>query len=658
MKRVGVFVCWCGRNIAETVDIEALCRQLGRDAPVAWVEDYKYMCSEPGQQLMKKAIAEQHLDAVVVAACSPNMHEVTFRLAAEAAGLNPYRLEIANIREQCSWVHRDRDQATAKALDIVRSMVEKVARDEELQPLRVPVTKRALVIGAGISGMQAALEIADAGHEVLLVERQTYIGGHMAQLSETFPTLDCASCILTPRTAEVARHPRIKLMVASEVIEVGGYVGNFVVRIRQNPTYVDWSTCTGCMECVEKCPRQVPSRFERGLGTRKAISVAFPQAVPYRPSIDAEACLYFTKGRCGICQKTCPVGAVDYEQKPVIHEEKVGAIVVATGYELFPKARIGEYGYGKYPDVIDGLEFERLNSASGPTSGRIQRPSDGKVPKEVVFIQCVGSRDQEKGVPYCSKICCMYTAKHAMLYKHKVPDGQAYVFYMDVRAGGKGYEEFIQRAVEEDGVLYLRGRVSRIFPEGSKLMVWGVDTISGEKVEIAADLVVLAMAMVPSPTARDLARVLKVSIDEHGFFSEAHPKLRPVESLSRGIYLTGCAQAPKDIPEAVAQAGSAASKVLALFSSDELLHPPTVVRVDPEICSGCGLCVKSCPYEARQIDPVSKVARVREVLCQGCGACAAACPNGATQHINFTKEQLMSMIDTFTGPPDGAGRER
>jgi len=642
MKRVGVFVCWCGLNIGGVVDVPRVVEKIAAYPGVVAAREYRYMCSDPGQALLAQTIKEYQLDAVVVAACSPAMHESTFRRAAEEAGVNPYRVEIANIREQCSWVHDDEPEAaTSKALSIIQSMVEKARGDDALKPIEFGVEKKALVIGGGISGMQAALEIANAGYPVILVEKEPCIGGRMAQL------LDCASCILTPRTVEVGRHPDIQLLAYSQVESVEGNVGNFTVKIRRKAAYVDWDKCTGCGECTTKCPVKVPAEFERGLGERRAIYVTFPQAVPYRPVIDADNCWKLTRDKCGVCARICPVGAVDYEMKDQIIEEQVGAIVLATGYSTLPKEELAEYGYGKIPDVIDGLQFERLNSASGPTAGEVRRPSDGKIPKEVVFIQCAGSRDQEKHKPYCSKICCMYTAKHARLFKHKVHDGQAYIFYMDIRAGGKGYEEFVQRAVEDDGALYLRGRVSRVFQDGDKVMVWGVDTLSGKRVEIAADLVVLATAIVPRPEAKELAQALKVGTDEHGFMSEVHPKLRPVESITQGIFLTGACQAPKDIPDSVSQAGAAASKVLSLFARDQLEHDPTVVRVDEDLCAGCGVCVQACPYDARVLHETSGVAEVLQVLCQGCGACATACPNGATQLINTTKGQVINMIDSL-----------
>ena len=426
--------------------------------------------------------------------------------------------------------------------------------------------RKALVIGAGIAGIQAALDIAGSGYPVIMVEKLPSIGGRMAQLSETFPTLDCSQCILTPRTVEVGHHENIRLLTYSEVESVSGEIGDFHARIRRRAAYVNWEICTGCGLCQEKCPRRVVSDFERGVGRRKAIYTLSPQAVPNKPVIDRESCLFFTEGKCRVCEKFCPIGAIDFEQEDEIIEERVGAIVVATGCDLYPLEKLGEYGAGEVPDVIDGLAFERLLSASGPTVGQIKRPSDGREPKEVVFVQCAGSRDPESHMPYCSKICCMYTAKHALLYKHRVHDGQAYVFYIDIRSAGKRYEEFVQRAMEEERVLYLRGKVSKIFREGDKVMVWGVDTLSGEVVEIAADLVVLAPALLPKPESRALARILGIEVDEHGFFTEADGNLHPLETKRPGIFLAGASSGPKDIPEAVSQGSGAAAKVLSLFA--------------------------------------------------------------------------------------------
>ncbi|MFC1683511.1 4Fe-4S binding protein, partial [Candidatus Zixiibacteriota bacterium] len=614
MKRIGVFVCHCGINIASTVDVKKVADDLRHYPGVAYAKDYQYMCSDPGQKLVQEAIKKEKLDGIIVAACSPTLHELTFRRASETSGLNPYQCEIANIREQCSWVHKDRPAATEKAIRIIKSLVEKVRYDESLEPLSVPVTKRALVIGGGVAGIQAALDIAQSGHEVVMVERQSSIGGHMAQLSETFPTLDCSQCILTPKMVEVGQHPKIKLMTYSEVEDISGYVGSFKVKIRKKASYVDWDKCTGCGICTEKCPKKVPADFNRSLGDRPAIYTLFPQAVPNYPVIDSQNCIYFTKGRCRICEKSCDLGAIDYEQKDEIIEEEVGAIVVATGFDTLPVEQMGEYGYAKIPDVIDGLAFERLLSASGPTAGEVKRPSDGKVPKEVVFVQCAGSRDPEKYCPYCSKICCMYTAKHALLYKHRVHDGQPYVFYIDVRTGGKSYEEFYHRVSEEEGVVYIRGKVAKVFQDGDDLVVWGVDTLTGKKVEIKADLVVLATAMIPTQDSQKLFNILKLAVDQNGFLSEAHPKLRPVESITSGFFLAGAAQGPRDIPETVAQAGGAASKVIALFSHDQIQQEPIVAVVDEDLCSGCKVCISACPYDARQFDEEEGIVRVNELL--------------------------------------------
>lgn len=645
MKRIGVFICGCGKNIAGTVDIDWLVEKSQEKKEVVYAENYQYLCSEPGQKIIYDAILDKELEGVVIAACSPNMHQETFRGLVNTAGMNPYQCEIANIREQCSWVHPAGELATGKALDIISSQVAKVRRDKDLQEIKASLTKKALVIGAGISGIQTALEIAESGHEVILLERNSYLGGHMAQLSETFPTLDCSQCIMTPKTAEISRHPKIRLLMNSELEEISGYVGNFTVKVKEKATYVDWDKCTGCGDCQEKCPTEVKSDFERGLAKEKAISVPFPQAVPNKPTIKAAACRYLQEEKCGICQQICPTEAIDFQDQDEIIELEVGAVVAATGYDLLGQDKLSEYGYGEVPDVIDGLQFERLLSASGPTGGEVRRPSDGKVPEEVVFIQCVGSRDEEKGYPYCSRICCMYTAKHAKLYQHQVEDGQAYVFYMDIRAGGKGYEEFIQEGIQQEGTRYFRGRVSRLFREREQVKVLGVDTLSDEQIEIDADLVVLACAIVPNSGVKELAQKLKIGTDEHGFLNEAHPKLKPVESLTRGIYLAGAAQAPKDIPDTVSQAGFAASKVKSLFSGDELAHSPTVVYVEEDLCTGCGQCVEACVYEAREISSRQKVAKVQEVLCEGCGACVAACPNGATRQHNLEPGQFMDMID-------------
>ncbi|HWQ55659.1 MAG TPA: CoB--CoM heterodisulfide reductase iron-sulfur subunit A family protein [Bryobacteraceae bacterium] len=664
MSRIGVFICWCGENIARTVDCAKVAEEAAKIPGVRCAVDYKYMCSDPGQALVRDKIAAERLDAVVVASCSPHMHLRTFRKAAARAGVNPYRVEMANIREHCSWVHQDRGEATAKAIDLVRMMVAKVRHNKPLDAIRVPVTRRALVIGGGVAGIQAALDIADAGYEVVMVEREPSIGGKMAGLSETFPTLDCSQCILTPRMVDVGQHPRIKLYSYSEVEALDGFVGNFTVKIRQKARYVDISKCTGCGECWNVCPlKKNPSEFDYGMGFRRAIYVPFPQAVPARPVIDKNVCAKLIRNGCGLCEKKCQAGAINFKDEDRIVEEKIGAVVVATGYKLYDIGKngngkvhgYGEYGYGRYKDVIDSLQFERLVSASGPTNGVLKRPSDGAVPKHVVFISCVGSRDNAKGLPYCSKICCMYTAKHTMLYKHKVHEGQAHVFYMDIRAGGKGYEEFVRRAIEQDGAKYYRGRVSKITEENGKLIVRGADTLAGFPVTIEADMVVLAAAMMPADGVEELAQKLNVGYDQYGFLLESHPKLRPVETNAAGIFLCGACQGPKDIPESVAQASAAAGKVAITFAATELTREPEIARINEQTCAACFTCVRTCPYHAidraeirnRRGELVKRTARVNPGLCMGCGTCLAVCPSKSADLDGFTEQQIYSMIESL-----------
>ncbi|MSN27458.1 MAG: 4Fe-4S dicluster domain-containing protein [Geobacter sp.] len=665
MSRIGVFICHCGENISRTVDVERVAAQVAKLPGVAFSTDYKYMCSDPGQNLLKKTIQEQKLSHIVVAACSPRMHEKTFRKAVEAAGLNPFLCEMANIREHCSWVHEDKQEATLKAIEIVGMMVERVKKNRVLPTITVPVTKRALIIGGGIAGIQAALDIADCGHEVILVEREPSIGGHMAQLSETFPTLDCSQCIMTPKMVDVINHPKIKLYSYSEIELVEGYIGNFQVTIRRKARSVIEDKCTGCGVCMEKCPvKKIPNKFDCNLGMRPAIYVPFPQAVPNTPVIDRENCIKFKTGKCGLCQKVCGPGAVDYEQEDTLIVEAVGAIVVATGFDLYnitekpkgsPIKGYGEFGHGKIPDVIDGMTFERLASASGPTGGKILRPSDGKEPKQIVFIQCIGSRAREKGISYCSKVCCMYTAKHTMLYHHKVHDGQAYVFFMDARTPGKSYDEFWRRSIEEEEAVYIRGMVSRLYQKGDKIVVMGSDIAVGVQVEIEADMVVLATAVQPQKGAELLAQKLGISYDKYNFYSEAHAKLRPVECATAGIYLAGACQGPKDIPETVSQASAAAAKVMTLLSKDKLEREPIVARVKESTCVGCFACKKVCAYGAveekeirdRQGNLIKVVAYVNPGVCGGCGTCQATCPSKSVELDGYTDEQIVAMIEAL-----------
>jgi len=648
--RVGVFICHCGNNIAGTVDVARVAAETRMLPGVVYATDYMYTCSEPGQAEIKKAIRDEGLSRVVVAACSPRMHEVTFRRTVEKAGLNRYLFEMANIREHCSWIGEDREENTRKAVETVRMAVAKVIRNKPLVSSSFPVKKRVLVIGAGVAGMQAALDCADGGLETVVVEKSPSIGGMMARLDKTFPTIDCSICILGPKMVDVAQHELISLHAYSEIEDIKGYVGNYEVKVRKKATYVDWSKCTGCGECMEKCPgKNAYDHFNYGVAPTKAINIPFPQAIPKKARIDREFCRQFIKGKCGVCAKVCPTKAIDYEMADEFVTEEVGAIIVATGYGLLGQEKLPEYGAGRYPDIISGIQYERLLNASGPTQGHILRPSDGAEPKSVVFISCAGSRDRSIGVPYCSNFCCMYIAKQAILTKDHIPDSRSYVFYMDIRASGKGYDEFTRRAQEEYGVRYIRGRVSRIYPKGKKMVVKGADTLLGAQVEVEADLVVLATAAVAAPGAAELAEKLHISYDTNGFYVESHPKLRPVETNTAGVYLAGAAQGPKDIPASVGQGSAAAAKVLSLLSKEMLESDPVIAHVNTSACVGCLKCMKTCPFQAIKEESLrgKTVASVIETVCAGCGVCTSTCPCGAIQLSHFTDNQILAEVNAL-----------
>jgi len=650
--KIGVFVCHCGTNIAGTVDVEKVAKAASGLANVKYSTTYKYMCSSPGQALIWDVIKEKALDRVVVCACSPGLHEKTFRKCLEDAGVNPYLIEIANIREHCSWVHRDMEQATRKAIAIVKLAVAKVSRDKPLEKTYISIEKKVLIIGGGIAGIQSAIDIAFAKYPVVIVEREPSIGGKMAQFDKTFPTLDCAACILTPKMVTVSQSKYVTIHTCSEIEEVSGHVGNFTVKIRKKARSVDLKKCAGCGACWNKCPAKTASQFDMKLGKRTAIYVPFPQAVPNAPVIDRGNCLYFKTKKCGICQKVCPFGAIDYDMQDEIIEEKFGAIIVATGFTQFDHSVYGEYGYGKYKDVITGLHFERMVNSSGPTGGKVLRPSDGKEAKDVVFIQCVGSRDEQKGVSYCSRVCCMYTAKHALLLKEHNKDAQAYVFYIDIRAAGKNYEEFVKNVQDKHGAVYLRGRVSRVFEKGGKLIVRGADTLSGAQIEIQADLVVLAAGLVAQPDAAKLAQTMHIPYDKNNLFTEAHPKLAPAETITSGVFLAGACQSPKDIPDTVATASAAAAKVLGLLVQDKLEREPLIAKVDRILCSGCKACYEACPFHAiemkeiedRQLKRKRTVAEVLEGVCTGCGNCTAVCRMSAIDLEGFSNRQIMEQL--------------
>ncbi len=645
--RIGVYVCHCGSNIAGTVDVKELTEFARGLDSVTVARDYVFMCSDPGQEIIGNDIRDLGLNRVVVATCSPTMHELTFRRVCQEAGINPYLLEIANIREQCSWVTEDKQMATDKAKALLSAAVKRVYYHQPLEIRKVPFNANTLIVGGGITGIGAALEIANSGHKVYLVERGPSIGGHMIQLDKTFPTLDCSACILTPKMTQVGSHPYIELMSYSEVEEVSGYIGNFKVKIRKRARYVDAAKCNGCGLCQEKCPLKIDSEFEAGMGKRKAIYVPFPQAVPNIPVIDTEHCTYFLKGKCRLCEEVCEVNAIDFEQEDEVVEVDVGAIMLATGFSVFDPTPIYQYGYKRLDNVITSLEFERLVNSAGPTAGNIVL-KDGSVPQSIAIVHCVGSRDKNYH-EYCSRVCCMYALKYAHLIKEKT-DAEVYQYYIDMRCFGKGYEEFYER-ISGEGVNFIRGKVGEVTDraiseeEKGKLVVVAEDTLLGSMIRVPVDMVILCVAMEPQPDMEAIARLFNISRSADGFLLEKHPKLDPVATTTDGVLIAGCCQGPKDIPDTVAQASAAAARVLAMISKGEVEIEAAVATIDENLCSGCKICSLICPYSATSFDEEKKVCSVNEALCKGCGACVSGCMSHAIDLRHFTNEQILAQID-------------
>lgn len=643
--RIGVFVCHCGLNIAGTVDVEAVIEYARTLLNVVYAVHNRYTCSDPGQEEIKNRIKEHNLNRVVVAACSPRMHESTFRRCVAEAGLNPYLFEMANIRELCSWCHPNNpEEATEKAKEIVKMAVAKARLLQPLTPIKVPVVNKALVLGGGIAGMNAALDLAEMGFKVYLVEKKESIGGHMAQLDKTFPTLDCSICIEGPKMVDVSRHPNIEIISYADLISVEGYVGNFKVKVRKNPRYIIEENCTGCGECRDVCPIEYPNEWDMNMGVRKAISVPFDQAVPLIYSINMDYCI-----ECYKCVDACGARqAIDFSQEPEEIELEVGTIIVSTGYDIYLPEDGNLYGYGKYSNVITSLEFERLILAAGPTGGHVIRASDGKKPRTVAFIQCVGSRDVNK-YPYCSVFCCMYTLKHSIqLKEHYGRDVEVFIFYIDVRSNFKGYEEFYQRA-REMGVNFIRGRVSEIIEDSKtkNLILRVEDTLLGEPIEVEAELVVLSTAAIPSKGSDEVARTLNITRGTDGFFMESHPKLKPIDTPVDGIFLAGACQGPKDIPYSVSQGSGAAARAATILSKPSWEIEPIISVVDPEKCRNvkakCGICASRCPYGAIKAPP-GEPAQVITAMCHGCGTCVAECPSDAITQMHFTDAQIFAQI--------------
>lgn len=653
-ERIGVYVCHCGTNISDTVNVEDVSTWAGeelQDEGVVVSRDYKFMCSSLGQELIEADIQEQDLTRVVVAACSPHLHEKTFRNACDRAGLNPFLCEMVSVREQVSWVHTDKDIATVKAKALIAGGVERVVLHEPLEPLNVPIHPATLIVGAGIAGIQSALEIADGGFPVYLVERDSSIGGHMAQFDKTFPTLDCSACILTPKMVDAGNHPNITLLSWSEVERVDGYVGNFTVTIRKKARFVNEEHCTGCGICIEKCPAKViDTEFEAGLGYRKAIYRNFPQAVPKYPIIDKDNCIYFQRGKCKACQIFCPTqpNSIEFDQEDEIIQIDVGNILLATGFDLFDARRIPQYGYGRLANVFTSLEFERMCNASGPTTGKVFLRDGVTKPESVAIVHCVGSRDRNYN-NYCSVVCCMQSLKFAHLVKERT-GAEVYNFYIDIRTAFKDYDEFYQRVLEE-GVHFIRGRVAEITDaarlpgEEGKIIVQAEDTLIGKQRRIPVDMVILSAGIEPRADSQEVAHQFGISCSTNGFFTEKHPKLDPVATMTEGVYIAGCAQGPKDIPASVSQGAAAAARILGRIQAGELALEPIRASVIEDKCSGCRICNNLCPYNAILFHEDRMVSEINPALCQGCGTCVAACPSNAITGTGFSNEQVLAQLD-------------
>jgi heterodisulfide reductase subunit A2 len=644
MSRIGVFVCHCGLNIAKTVRVSEMAQFAATLPDVVIAKDYKFMCSTPGQEMIAHDIKEHNLDRVIVTACSPLMHEQTFRKVLAASGLNQYLLTIVNIREQVSWVTHDIEEGTTKAKALLNGAVYRARLLAPLTSRVIEVNPDVMVVGGGIAGIQAALELANTGRKVYLVEKNSTIGGHMAQFDKTFPTLDCSACILTPKMDSVLQHKNITMMTSCEVSEVKGFVGNFDITIRQKARYVDHGKCNACLACTEKCPGKGVSEWDEGLVKRKAIYIPFPQAVPQKPVIDRESCTFFKKGKCRLCEKVCEQKAIDFGEQDTFNTVKVGAVIIATGYDLMDTRELIQYGYGKYPGVYNALEVERLFNSAGPTGGKVTL-RDGKEPQAIAILHCIGSRDKNN-CEHCSRVCCMYSLKFAHLFKEKT-SADVYQFYIDMRAAGKGYEEFYNRIIEED-VKFIRGkgaRVAKSADEPGRLIVEAEDTITGKFIKLPVDMVVLSPAIVPRADSKDLARLFNLSTDKQGFFMERHPKLAPLSTMSEGIFIAGVCQSPKDIPDTVAQANGAAAEALTIVVKDKMELEATTAMVNPASCCGCQNCVRVCPYGAPSYNADKRVSEINEALCKGCGLCASVCPASAIIARHFTNDQILAEME-------------
>ncbi|MCS4540923.1 MAG: CoB--CoM heterodisulfide reductase iron-sulfur subunit A family protein, partial [Euryarchaeota archaeon] len=614
---------------------------------VVHADHHIFLCSDPGRDMVREAIKKYKLDRVVTSHCTPTLHEETFHGITAEAGLNPFFHEVANVREHCSWPHyKDPEKATEKAKHLVAAAVEKVKKSEPIEKMKVKVVPSTLVIGGGPAGIQASLDLANAGYKVYLIDKLPHLGGNMARLGKVFPTDDCPLCILGKKFNELRKAPNLQILAYTEVQEVTGRAGEYKVKLVRKPRYIDEKKCTSCGDCVKVCPVTLPDEFEQGIGVRKTVYLAYPQAIPQVYTIDKDHCI-----NCGMCEVVCDPKAIDFNQKPEEIEITVGTIIVAIGYEEWdPKAK-EEFGYGRYENVITQLQLARMLDPEGPSHGRPFRPSDGpegSLPRRIVFIQCVGSRDINH-FQYCSKICCMFSLKHAkMIFVDIDPKIEIYMCYMDIRAFSKGYEEYY-KDVQERGLKLVRGRVAQVLenPKNRNLIVKVEDTFLGKTIKVEADLVVLASALVPINGTQKLAEKLRIALGEDGFLKELHPKVSPVDSSLTGIYIAGACAGPKDIPEAVEQGSAAAARAMSLMGKGEIEVTLTIAKIGEDICIGCGICEQMCPYSAIKLIETfkGKKARVFEAECRGCGTCCGSCPTGALQRSNFTVDQIFAQIE-------------